>query len=195
MKIAIVGAQCVGKSTFIDDIIAACPQFSRETYTYRDAIKDAGIQENINRETNQESQRIIFNAIADAHKKAEPYTILDRSVMDAVAYTIWPGQYGEKPTDITPQMINNMKKTADVLMSLYDMIVYIPVDNSIALEEDQFRDVDPEYRLEMAQIFEDLLIFDIEDPLFDKYGYKVATIYGTREERVVEFKELIKSLT
>jgi len=113
--------------------------------------------------------------------------------MDAVAYTIWPGLYGDNETDITPQAIKNMRNTATEMMSFYDLVVYIPIDESIALEDDNFRDTDPEYRRQMAKIFEGLLIQDIDDPNFDKYGYKVATISGTREERVNQFKEYIKA--
>lgn len=195
MKIALVGSQCVGKTTFIEDIIEACPQFSRETYTYRDAIKEAGVENKINRKTCAESQRIIFNALAECVKRAEPFTILDRSVMDAVAYTTYPVLRASKTyTDITQKMLDNMTRTAIEVMNEYDLIVYIPVDENIAIEADTFRDVDPQYRLDMAKIFEDLLLLDIEDPLFDKYGYKVATISGTREERVSLFKELITTL-
>jgi len=194
MKITVVGAQCTGKTTFINDIIDAFPQFVREEYTYRDAIKDAGIENNINRKTNQESQRIIFNALAECAKRAKPYTILDRCVMDAVAYTIWPEQYSDEETDITPQMIRNMHNTAVEVMDEYDLIIFIPADENISLEDDKFRDIDPEFRRQMTKIFEELLILEIEDPNFDKYGYKVVTISGTREERIADFTEFIKAV-
>jgi hypothetical protein len=193
MKIAVVGTQCVGKTTFIDDVIAAVPELSKPAYTYRDAIKKAQIENKINRETCAESQGIIFDAVVNEGQMSPPNTIHDRSVMDAVAYTMWPIEYGTKETDITPKMVENMTKTAVRLMGLYDLIVYIPPVDDIEIEDDEFRDTNPDYRMQMAKLFEDLLIFDFDDPLFDKYGYKVATISGTREERVAAFKEILNT--
>jgi len=192
MKIAIVGSQCVGKSTFIKDILAKYKQFSISNYSYRDAIKEENIEENINRQTTLRSQKIIFAALADEVRLAKDNIILDRCVIDAVAYAIWPTLHDQENTDITEADITLFKEAADAVMNLYDLIVYIPVDESIKLEDDNFRDADPEYRLQMAKIFEDLLILDIEEPAFDKYGYKVVSISGDREKRLHDFSELIK---
>lgn len=194
MKVAICGAQCVGKSTFIEDIIAAMPEFTRPEYTYRDAIKDAGVEDKINRKTCEESQKIIFQALAREIVAAGPNTILDRSVMDSVAYTIWPVRYKPGETDITVDLIQLMKKHVVEFMEMYDLIVYIPVDESIPLKDDTFRDTDPEYRTQMAEIFEELLLLPIDDPNYDKYGYKVVTVSGTPEERVAQFKSHIKNV-
>lgn len=196
MKIAVVGSQCVGKSTFIADVIKACPELSSPTWTYRDAIKEAGIEKKINQKTCIASQKIIFDAICEETKRSPNNTIHDRSVMDAVVYTTWPVTKAKKTyTDITQSAVDAMKRTADGMMWHYDLIVYIPVDESIALTNDEFRDTDPVYRKEVADIFENLLILDFDDPNFDKYGYKVVSISGTREERVADFKEFIKTLT
>lgn len=182
MIVAVVGSQCTGKSTLIGDIIDASPEFVKPTWTYRDAIREAGVENEINRKTNINSQKIIFDALASEVDRAEPYTILDRCVMDAVSYTVWPGLYGDEPTDITPKAIANMLATAREKMEKYDLILYIPVDESIELDDDDFRDVDPIYRLQMAEIFEQFLLMDsIDNPDFDKYGYKVAVVEGSRE--------------
>lgn len=192
MKIAIVGSQCVGKSTFIKDILSENKQFSTSNYSYRDAVKEENIEENINRKTTLRSQKVIFSALADEVQFCADNIILDRCVIDAVAYSIWPTIYDTDNTDITEAHIELFKKEAENVLDLYDLIIYIPVDESIKLEDDNFRDVDPEYRLQMATIFEDLLILDIEDPAFDKYGYKVVSISGNREKRLQDFSELIK---
>lgn len=194
MKIAICGAQCVGKSTFIEDVIAEMPEFTRPTYTYRDAIRDAGVADKINRKTCEESQTIIFQALAREIVNAGPNTILDRSVMDAVAYTIWPVRYTPGQTDITVAFIQKMREHTVEFMQMYDLIVYIPADENIKLEDDNLRDIDPEYRKQMAEIFEELLLLKVDDPNFDKYGYKVVTASGTREERVAQLKFYIKSI-
>lgn len=194
MKICIVGSQCVGKSTFISDILKEFPQFSTPTFTYRDAIREAGVENNINRKTNKQSQKLIFDALAEEIKRAGINTILDRSVMDAVAYSVWPTRYSGELTDITDQFVNNMFESATELMDMYDWIVYIPADDTIKIEDDNLRDTDPVYRKQIAEIFEELLLLDIEDPNFYKYGYKVVIVSGSRTERIKQFKELIQSI-
>jgi GTPase SAR1 family protein len=194
MKIAICGTQCVGKSTFIEDILSEMPEFKRPTFTYRDAIAKAGIGHKINRKTCSDSQRLIFNAVTKEIESSTPYTIHDRAILDVVAYTIWPTKFEKDTTDITAKDIRNMKKTAIDIMEMYDLIVYIPLDDSIPIEDDQFRDVDPNYRRQMAKIMDSLYVLKIDDPKFDKYGYKTLIIEGTRSERVAAFKNHIKAI-
>ena len=194
MKIAFVGTQCVGKTTFIEDVCKAFPEFVRPTWTYRDAIREAGIEDKINQKTCIASQKIIFDAVCEEAKRAPDNALLDRSVMDAVAYTAWPGIYGDEDTDITSQAVKNMRKTAGEMMDHYDLVIYIPIDETIALEDDDFRDTDPVYRRQMAEIFEGLLLINFDDPNFDKYGYKVMEISGSRSERVRQFKNAILAL-
>lgn len=195
MKVAICGTQCIGKSTFIDDIIKELPQFKKPSYTYRDAIRDAGIEGQINRKTCQESQKIIFEALVKEVEASGQFTIHDRSIMDNVAYSTWPLKYDKENTDITQLFVTSSRSAAKKIMDHYDLIVYIELDDSIPIEDDQFRDVDPNYRRQMAKIMETLYLPPIDSPDFDKYGYKVITVSGSRQERVEKFKEIIKALT
>lgn len=194
MKIAVCGAQNVGKTTFIEDIVAECPEFTIPYFTYRDVIKREGIENKINRETCMESQKIIFDAIAECTRVAADNSIIDRSVMDAIAYTIWPTRFKAWSTDITTDFAERLYKTAIELLNDIDLIIYIPATDDVPIEEDNLRDTNLEFRQQVAEIFEELLLLDIDDPLFDKYGYKVVSISGTREERVADFKEFIKTI-
>lgn len=194
MKIAVCGAQNVGKTTFIEDIGKECPEFIIPAFTYRDVINRKGIADKINRQTCMESQKIIFDAIAECTRLAPDNSIIDRSVIDAVAYTWWPVRFKEGETDITSDFADRLYSTAIGLLDELDLIIYIPTTDDVPIEEDTLRDTNLEYREQIAQIFEELLLLDIDDPLFDKYGYKVVTITGTREERVADFKEFIQTI-
>lgn len=184
----------MGKTTFIEDVIKAIPGLTVPSYTYRDVVKEKGIEKKINRKTCKESQRIVFDAIDQCTKSAPDNSVIDRSVMDAVAYTTWPTRHNKGKSDITPQFAAAQRRKAVKLMDELDLIVYIPATDDIPIEEDNLRDTNLEYRDQMAKIFEELLILDIDDPLFDKYGYKVVVISGTREERVADFKQFTQAL-
>lgn len=195
MKICIVGTQCIGKSTFIDDVIKEMPKFKKPSFTYRDAIIEAGVQDKINRKTCMESQSVIFKALKREIECSTPWTIHDRSIMDNVAYSMWPTIYDADNTDISQEWIQECLLEARDVMQLYDLIVYIELDDSIPIEDDQFRDVDPNYRRQMAKLMKSLYKPPFDSPNFDKYGYKVITVSGSRSERVEKFKEIITALT
>lgn len=191
MKIAFVGTANTGKTTFINDIIKEFPIFHKSKFTYRDAIKNSGIQSNINRKTCIESQLIIFNALCDEVINADDNTLLDRCVIDALAYTIWPNKYSKDETDITNRMIDIMMGTTKKMIDLYDLIVYIPIDVDIEVISDNFRDTDLTYRKQIDDIFNEILF---NEDLFDIFGYKVITITGSREDRVDQFRCIYNAL-
>lgn len=194
LKICVVGPQCVGKSTLIDDIINEFPQFTKPAFTYRDAIKSSGIENKINDSTCIESQQIIFNAIKDEIQSSDNYTIHDRSILDAIAYSIWPTLYNADNTDITKEFIEKLYDDAMSVLDEIDLLIYIPVDNSIPLPNRALRNTDIEYRNQMSEIFDDLLICNMSTSEFYKYGYKVAIIEGSRSKRIATFKKIVSTL-
>lgn len=194
MKICVSGAQCVGKSTFINDVVNCYPDLATPVSTYRDAIINAGISDKINRNTNLVSQRLIFNNLRDEIvKNVAPDVIFDRSPMDGVAYSVWSNKFNPK-SDIGHSHIHMMKIEANALMRRYDLILHIPVDETIKLTDDNFRDTDKKYRDQMGKIFVKLLHPTFNSKEFNKWGYKVATIEGSRQERLDRFKMLYLTL-
>lgn len=190
MKVCVCGAQNVGKSTFIQDVIQAYPEFRTPSYTYRDAIKEHNLGNKINRNTNFEAQSIILTAVhKEVHhpENQKGYVIHDRSPIDVIAYSTWPYKYKKNETDITEAHLDHMTQMAHLDMEEFDLIIYIPVDDSIKIEEDNLRDTDPEYRYQMDEIFDSLLAYPIYSKIFDEWGYKVVTIQGSRKERVAKF--------
>lgn len=185
----IIGSQNTGKSTFIKDIIekyssnSIYEPFQTDEFDYRKIIAEKNLS--INREGNLESQRIIFDCLANQVINAirnpnYKNVIFDRSPIDAWVYTKYLYDKGKIDKTSIMQMAYEMKKYS----SLYDVIFYIPLKgcDNIEVVDDKFRDTDLEYRKYVDELFQQALI------LLDKEGSnKVIEIYGSREERIEKF--------
>ena len=66
-KIGIIGTQCVGKSTLIEDMMLQWPQLSRPDKTYRDLIKEKNLP--INKNGTKESQGLILDYLVEEATK------------------------------------------------------------------------------------------------------------------------------
>ena len=187
--VTVIGSQNTGKSTFISDIIkkyennSIYEPFVTDKCDYRKVIEEKNLS--INREGNIESQRIIFNCLADQvinsiRNPLYKNVIFDRSPIDALVYTM----YLYDQHKVTKEDIKQMSYEMNKYSSLYDTIIYIPLSKceDIKVVDDKFRDTDLEYRRYVDMLFQKALVFLDRDT----YG-KVIEIYGTREERVERF--------
>ena len=59
MRISIIGATSVGKSTLIEQFLKQWPMYKKPEKTYRDIIKEKNIK--LNKEASTESQRAILD--------------------------------------------------------------------------------------------------------------------------------------
>lgn len=151
MKIAVVGTQCIGKSTFIKDFLNKWSMYSTPTKTYRDIVKEKNIS--INKLGSEESQQIILDFLVD---QATQYSksdnvIFDRCVLDNLAYSSWlhlNDKVSEKFLDTSRIIVRESLK-------LFDIIFFLPITKTspVALVEDGVRDTDPIYREEIDNIF------------------------------------------
>jgi len=187
--VTVIGSQNTGKSTFISDIIKKYENnpifepFVTDKCDYRKVIEEKNLS--INREGNIESQRIIFNCLADQvinsiRNPLYKNVIFDRSPIDALVYTM----YLYDQHKVTKEDIKQMSYEMNKYSSLYDTIIYIPLSKceDIKVVDDKFRDTDLEYRRYVDMLFQKALVF------LDRDTYrKVIEIYGTREERVERF--------
>jgi len=187
--VTVIGSQNTGKSTFISDIIKKYENnpifepFVTDKCDYRKVIEEKNLS--INREGNIESQRIIFNCLADQvinsiRNLLYKNVIFDRSPIDALVYTM----YLYDQHKVTKEDIKQMSYEMNKYSSLYDTIIYIPLSKceDIKVVDDKFRDTDLEYRRYVDMLFQKALVF------LDRDTYKkVIEIYGTREERVERF--------
>lgn len=192
MRIAIVGAQCVGKSTLIRHFIQQWPSFSIPEKSYRDLIKDQNIS--LNENGNLESQRIIRDVLVDMalENAGKTHTLHDRNPIDNLVYTLWladKDKFEGNDDEISDFIATSILLTKES-MKFYDIIFWLPINENIPLEESENRSVNIDYRKEIDNIFYGIyehyktntgLIFDKENqptmiPLEGELHQKLATI-------------------
>jgi guanylate kinase len=188
MRIAISGSQCLGKSTFIEDIIKKYPQFETTTSTYRDQIKNHNLK--CNKEANVQGQTVIMNKVVDELMLncERDNVIFDRCVFDALIYSTW-GSLND--SDIDDSFVGLQYELATFYADYYDKIIFIPMlgdGSDPIIEEDNLRDTDEGYRIEINQLFESLYEYLSKR---DEFKYKIVYINGTEEERVEKFSKLV----
>jgi hypothetical protein len=186
-KIGIIGTQCVGKSTLIQDMKDKWSMFSSPEKSYRDLIKEKNLP--INKEGTKESQETILNFLVDESMEnvGKKKVIYDRTPIDNLVYSLWLFDKGisnvdEAFIDKTVSLVRNSIK-------FYSIIFYIPfcAENDVLLTAKPNRDVDPMYRSEIGHLFEGIYkawektgsrFFDTNDcPAF-------IPLYGNRQERI-----------
>lgn len=152
MRIAISSTQCNGKSTLIDSFLKRWPMYKLPEKTYRDLIKEKNLV--LNREGNQESQTIIRDSLADQAMlySSEDKIIHDRCILDNLAYTLY---LAEKGIIEDEQFIADSILMTRETIKMYDIIFFLPLSDKspVIIEEDENRDVDLKYRLEINNIF------------------------------------------
>jgi thymidylate kinase len=181
MRIAVVGAQNVGKTTFIKDFVSKFPNYSTPSVSYRDVVKEKGLK--INQETNAESQAAIMDFIYNliTGNKLEN-VIFDRCIIDNYVYShcaYLKGNISKEFIDLSKQkMLDHLK--------YLDIVVFIPVSLNVNLEPDQLRDTDINFVDLVNKTFVEVLF-----ELVENKSVKVVVISGTREERLEEVSKKI----
>jgi predicted ATPase len=185
MKIAVVGSQCTGKTTYINDFLKKWSMYTTPEDTYRKLIKEKKLPHSKN--GTEESQTAILNCLVDQaieNSKSEN-VIFDRCVLDVLAYSTWlclNDKLSEKALDQQRIIVRETLK-------LYDIIFFIPLTKAaeVKIEENDIRDVDVVYREEIDNIFKvfedsynrgDGRIFPKEDTP------AVIEIFGNPQERI-----------
>jgi len=155
MKIAFMGAQSVGKSTLIDEFLKKWPMYTKPSKTYRDVIEEKKLK--INKKGNEESQKIILNALVDEVQGCisteEKNVIFDRCVIDNIAYSLWLNAASK----VSDDFIRYSKTIAAETVKLYDIIFFLPVHEDIKVTAKKNRDKDLQYREEINNIMEALV--------------------------------------
>ena len=185
MKIAVVGTQCIGKSTYINDFLLKWPMYSTPEKSYRDIIKEKNLDRNEN--GTEDSQKIILDALVDQaiETPKTDFTILDRCVLDNLVYTAWLNLVGKVSDDFFEKTRNIVKET----LKFYDVLFFLPLTkfSKIEIEDDGVRSVDENYRQQIDTIFKtfqvsyhkaDGRVFPTED------SPALIEIFGNREERL-----------
>jgi GTPase SAR1 family protein len=181
MRIAVVGAQNVGKTTFIKDFVAKFPSYTTPNVSYRDVVKEKGLK--INQETNAESQEAIMDFIYKLISESRVENIIfDRCLIDNYVYSYCAHLKG----NISKDFINSSKEKMKEHLKYLDIIIFIPVSLNVNLEPDQLRDTDKNFVDLVNKTFVDTLF-----ELIENKTTKVVVISGAREERLEEISRKI----
>jgi GTPase SAR1 family protein len=151
MKIAVIGTQNIGKSTYVNDFIKKWPMYETPDVTYRDVIKKQNLPHSKN--GTEESQTLILNSLVDQiiNSSKKNFVIFDRCVLDVLAYSTWLC-INDK---ISEKFVDQQRIIIRETLKLYDILFFIPLTNvsKVEIVDDGLRDIDPEYRKEIDNIF------------------------------------------
>lgn len=174
MRIAVIGPQNTGKSTFIKDFLLAFPSYVTPTETYRDVVREKGLA--INRNTTEESQRAIRDFLF-TQTTTFPGTdvIFDRCVIDNYVYTKAQHEKGLLSHVFLTETEQLMR---DSLVGI-DMIFLIPTAAGVAFVDDELRDTDRGFADHANTLFIDTLL-----ELRRHIPHPIVTISGPREMRI-----------
>lgn len=193
-KIGIIGTQCVGKSTLVEDMMLQWPQLTRPEKTYRDLIKEKKLP--INKNGNKESQQLILDFLCDEAMKnyGKKKIVFDRTPLDNLVYSLW--LYDKNLSDIDEAFIDKTVTTVRHALKFYSILFYIPLleENNIPLTDKEQRESDPIYRAEIDVLFDALYrarekggskFFDSDDcPM-------IIPIYGNPIQRITMMQQYI----
>jgi predicted ATPase len=185
MKIAVIGTQCIGKSTYIKDFLKKWPMYSTPDTTYRDLIKKEKL--NCNELGDEKSQKMILDCLVDQAIKYsnQSHVIFDRCVLDNLAYTAWLNEEGRVSDDFFEQTRTITKET----LKLYDILFFLPLTkfSNIPIVDDGVRSTDKVYREEIDMLFK---VFQISYNKADGRVFPaddspaLIEIYGNPQERI-----------
>lgn len=153
-KIGIIGTQCIGKSTLVEDMMLQWPQLSTPEKTYRDLIKEKNLP--INKNGTKESQGLILDFLVEEANKnyGKKKMVFDRTPLDNLAYTFW--LYDKGSSDIDEQFIDDSVVKVRNAITQYSILFYLPLieKNNVPLTPKDQREIDPVYRAEIDVLFD-----------------------------------------
>lgn len=180
MRVAVIGPQNTGKSTFVADFIRAFPQFATPAESYRDVIKKNNLS--INQLTGTESQRLIRDFIYQQVETAADNTVFDRCLIDNYVYTWYAHTQGNIEEGFLRETENIMRES----VAHIDLFLFIPTALSIPLVEDALRDTNSGYIDCVNRMFIQTLF-----SLIEKTHIQVVSIGGSREERIQQVRSVL----
>jgi hypothetical protein len=155
MRIAVIGAQCVGKSTLIQHFLQRWPQYALPERSYRDIIKEQNLA--LNEQGTLESQKIIRDVLVDMalENAGKSFTLHDRNPIDNLVYTLWLAEKDKlegSNSEVSDFIATSLLLTKES-MKFYDIIFWLPINENIPLENSENRSINIEYRKEIDNIF------------------------------------------
>jgi hypothetical protein len=185
MKIAVSGTQNTGKSTYIKDFLAKWDMYKSPENTYRNIIKEKNLDHSKN--GSEESQKLILDCLVDQaiESSKKDFTILDRCVLDNLAYSSWLNLNGK----VSDKFLDTSRILVRETLKLFDIIFFLPLTkfSPVEIENNSIRETDPVYREEIDIIFkafQDSFLRG-DGRIFPKGDSPpIIEIFGNRQERI-----------
>ena len=149
MRIAISGSHSLGKSTVVNDWVAAHPEFRREEEPYR-ALALNGPYEILFRESSTRLHngiQLYYNiSRVNRYSSVADDVIFDRAPVDYLAYSQYTANRGT--TDIDSAFVASMVAAVRESLDHLDVLAFVPKSESwpVEMEADGIRPVEHAYR-------------------------------------------------
>ena len=179
MRIAFAGSQSVGKTTLIEDLLEALPEYRAHDEPIRSVARLTG-NPPPSIPTMEAEQRLI--EFACQRMLAEPHgakVFYDRSPIDAYAHAILSMEMGG---DVVPTFLAEMMPMVVRSLEACELLVFVPIELHVVDEHDGFRYLDESARHRFETILADLL----ESPHGPAASARVPVmrVRGDRSQRV-----------
>lgn len=172
MKIAIIGAQGVGKTTLTKQINQDNPIYKILPEAARLAI-EAGYR--LDETATIETEHWLIAKQVELESTDDSMWVADRSCIDLLAYINHLFSHESA-------LLEFAEKTLVPRFSNYDLVLYLP-SGEFAIEDDGVRTTDIEFQQAIDQRIRDIL---------EKHQVPFIKIVGSPEERLAKVKDLFK---
>ena len=194
MRIAISGSHSLGKSTVVNDWVAAHPEFRREEEPYR-ALALNGPYEILFRESStrlHNGLQLYYNVSrVNRYSSAADDVIFDRAPVDYLAYSQYTANQGT--TDIDSAFVASMVPAVRESLDHLDILAFVPKSEAwpVEMEADGIRPLDHAYRDEVDAIFKQIYRegrFAVMPPVHPPL---MLELVGSRHQRLDQLREAI----
>lgn len=181
MRIAVLGPQNTGKSTFVGDFLKEFSHYVSPEKTYRDVIEENNLD--VNQLSSLEAQKQIRDFMfAQMRNNNEYNVIFDRCMIDNYVYTYVQYEKGQ----IEKWFVEETEAMMLATLTEADVYLFIPTAVSVPLVADQTRDIDTSYIDTVNHHFLRIIL-----DLSRRYHITVKVISGNRKERIDQVKRII----
>lgn len=194
MRIAVSGSHSLGKSTVVNDWVAAHPHFTREEEPYR-ALGLHGPYEILFRD---ESTRLhngiqLYYNIGRVHRYASTAddVIFDRAPVDYLAYSQYTADGG--CTDIDDEFVLSMVPAVVESLDRLDILAFVPRSDEwpVEMESDGIRPTDYAYRDAVDEVFKQIYREGRYEVMGGEHPPRLVELVGSREQRIEQLRRAI----
>lgn len=188
MRICVTGADGLGKTTFINQILEQWSVYKSPNYEYHNSIKD--LRDGV---FTKHKQKEIINCMFETYKQygKKDNVVYDRGPIDCLAYTLYG--LNDSSSDIDEQFVDWMSDQVKNALRMIDLILFVPITRSAPMDLKQnAADKEADYvTLEFIHSIDAILkaVFSRWDSTDAKYLIKddkphFVEIFGLPEQRL-----------